>query len=256
MSAFGQVLKDIRGTLGLSQLALANTLNSTQRHVSFLETGRSRPTPVFLSRICRDLELNIAQRVNLYEASGLRSPYLRRDLRSDDITAALNLIESRVLRNWPFPALVLDPDWTILRSNVAFERMFSPFLTSGNAAPNLLEIMVSDPFRTMISNWDQVAGVFYYRLQRSSNHSAHVADVFTKARARGLFAAVEQDLTSDDGIPVFVPIRLTLPNGAVLEISSFLGQLASCQDALIEGLEIELIVPLDETSEQIMRAMA
>lgn len=255
MSAFGQVLKDIRGTLGLSQVALAHTLESTQRHVSFLETGRSRPTPGFVSRICRELELNIAQRINLYEASGLRSPYQRRDLGSEDITAALNLIEMRVLRNWPFPALVLDPDWTILRNNTAFDRMFGPFLQRGNTTPNLLEIMVSDPFRAMISNWDQVASVFYYRLQRTASQSPHVATVFADARARGVFAAVEQDLTNTDGIPVFVPIRLDLPNGVKLEISSFLGQLASCQDALVEGLEIELIVPLDEASEQIMRAM-
>lgn len=256
MSPFGQVLKDIRGSLGLSQVALAQTLDSTQRHVSFLETGRSRPTPGFLSRICRVLELNIAQRVNLYEASGMRSPYQRRDMGSDDIVVALNMIEQRVLRNWPFPALVLDPDWTVLRCNGAFTQIFGPMMPDGNAAPNLLDILISPPFLAMIENWDQVASILYFRLQRTSGHSPHVAQIFMQAKACGLFAAVERDLTGAGDFPVFVPIRLQLPNGAVLEISSLLGQLASCQDALVEGLEIELMVPLDESSEQLMRGMA
>ena len=132
MTSFGHVLKDIRAARGLSQTALALALDSTQRHVSFLETGRSLPTGSFLSRICRAMSLNIAQRINLYDASGLANPYVSRDMGSDEIRDALDMIEKRVLKNWPFPALVLDPDWNVLRQNDAFTLFFKPLSPQGN----------------------------------------------------------------------------------------------------------------------------
>jgi len=163
------------------------------------------------------------------------------------------MLQDRVLANWPFPALVLDPDWTVLRSNAPFDRMFGGLMPEGNAAPNLLAALVSDPFLSMIRNWDEVAGILYYRMQRSAAHSAHVAEVFARARTEGTFDTIERGLTGSAEIPVFVPVRLELPGGVELEMSSLLGQLASCQDALVEGLEIELMVPLTEASEQAMR---
>ena len=254
MTSFGHVLKDIRAARGMSQASLALSLDSTQRHLSFLETGRSLPTSSFLARICRAMDLNIAQRVNLYEASGLANPYTRRDMESDEIHAALDMIEKRVLANWPFPALVLDPDWNVLRSNAVFDQIFGAFMPQGNEPANLLEVMMSEMFQGLVQNWDQAAGVMFYRLQRAATHSPRIAKVLQAARSEGRFAGMEQHLGELGEIPIFLPIRIALPNGPVMELSSLLGKLASCQDALIEGLEIELMVPLDEPSEQAIRA--
>ncbi len=102
------------------------------------------------------LDLNIARRVNLYDASGLPNPYKTRDPGSQEITAALNVLQGRMLANWPFPAMVLDPDWTLLRSNALFDRMFGGLMPEGNAAPKLLAAVVSDPFLPMIRNWNGV----------------------------------------------------------------------------------------------------
>ena len=256
MTSFGHVLKDIRAARGLSQTALALALDSTQRHVSFLETGRSLPTGSFLSRICRAMSLNIAQRINLYDASGLANPYVSRDMGSDEIRDALDMIEKRVLKNWPFPALVLDPDWNVLRQNDAFTLFFKPLAPQGNEQMNLLEVLMSDILQSLIQNWDEAAGVLFFRLQRAAAHSPRIAKVLLAAQEQGRFEGMEQHLNGLTEIPVFLPIRLVLPNGPEIQISSLLGKLASSQDALIDGLEIELMVPLDETSEQTMRALA
>jgi len=256
MTSFGHVLKDIRGARGLSQAALALSLDSTQRHVSFLETGRSLPTSSYLARICRAMDLNIAQRVNLYDASGLANPYVQRDMGSGEIRDALDMIEKRVLRNWPFPALVLDPDWNVLRQNEAFTQFFEPLVPKGNEQINLLEVLMSDIFQTLIQNWDEAAGVLFFRLQRASANSPRIAQVLQTAQAKGRFSGMEQHLDGLTEIPVFRPIRLGLPGGPEIQISSLLGKLASSQDALIDGLEIEFMVPLDEPSEQTMRNMA
>ena len=256
MTSFGHVLKDIRAARGMSQAKLALALDSTQRHLSFLETGRSLPTASFLARICRTLDLNIAQRVNIYDASGLANPYAQRHMGSEEIHAALDMIEVRVLKNWPFPALVLDPDWNILRSNSAFDQVFGGLMPQGNAPPNLLEVMMSEMFQGLVQNWDEAAGILFYRLQRAAAHSPRIAQVLRTAQSQGRFTGMEHHLGELGEVPIFLPIRLALPNGPVMELSSLLGKLASCQDALIEGLEIELMVPLTEASEQSMRGLA
>ena len=121
---------------------------------------------------------------------------------------------------------------------------------------NLLEVLMSDIFQSLIQNWDEAAGVMFFRLQRAAAHSPRIAKVLLAAQEQGRFEGMEQHLNGLTEIPVFLPIRLVLPNGPEIQISSLLGKLASSQDALIDGLEIELMVPLDETSEQTMRAMA
>lgn len=254
MNSFGAVLKDVRAGLGLSQAALAGHLGSTQRHVSFLETGRSRPTPYFVTRICKELSLSIAQKASLYQAAGLATPFATRERSSDEIKAALDMIHDRVLANWPFPALVLDENWTILRSNRPFDAFFGPFLKDGNVQPNLLEILVSDSFRSLIANWDDAASTFFFRLQASAAHSERVHAVFKTCRANGLFDNVKTQLQGTSEMPVYVPISVCLPNGMHLKVTSLLGKLASIQDALVEGFEIELMLTTDAASETMMRA--
>ena len=126
-NTFGPALRALRQTLGLSQLALAHRLRSTQRHISFLETGRSRATAGFLQRLCTELNLSTAQRGALFEASELRNPYPARSADDAEIGRALDLIEHRVLRNWPFPAFALDRDWTVLRANTGARAMLAGF---------------------------------------------------------------------------------------------------------------------------------
>ncbi len=253
MNGFGTVLKDVRAGLGLSQVALANHLGSTQRHVSFLETGRSRPTPYFVTRICKELSLSIAQKASLYQAAGLSTPFATRERTSDEVKAALDMIHDRVLLNWPFPALVLDEHWNVLRSNPPFEKLFGTFLPATNTQPNLLEIMVSEAFRSLIANWDEAATTFFFRLQASAAHSSRVRDLFGVCREKGLFDNIESQLQGADAMPVFVPITANLPGGLQLQITSLLGKLASVQDAMVEGFEIELMLPTDAPSEALMR---
>lgn len=249
MSAFGAVLKDIRSTHGLSQHALADKLGSTQRHVSFVETGRSQPTDYFVTRLCRTLDLTLAQRANLFEAAGLPAVYLQRDLQSDEVRAALDMLESRVLAHWPFPALVLDPAWTIQRENPRFREVFGGLLPdSANTAPCLLDMLLQPQVRALITNWGQAVEMFYYRLQSAAARYAEAADVFARARASGMFEVLPKSLAESGPAPVFVPLRFEFPDGRRLEMTSLVGRLAAAHDCLVEGLEVELFVPCDGES--------
>lgn len=257
VSEFGHIMREIRLSLGLSQAACAARIGSTQRHISFLETGRSAPSATFLGRICQELELSIAQRTNLFESAGQRTPYPRRDPASNDIQATLDMLEQHVLGNWPFPAMVLDENWTVLRKNAAFERIFGPFLPARNdRAANLFDLLLHEIFRSMITNWDEAISVLFFRLQRAAAQNPELARRYQAARERGLFENIAQDLVSGARVPVHTPICMTMPGGLNLEFFSVMGRVPSLQDAVLERYEVEFIVPADPASEAALRAMS
>lgn len=251
--SFGSALKTLRRTLGISQLALAAQLSSTQRHLSFLETGRSKPTVGFLRRLCSELNLSAAQRSALFEASGLRNPYSERSLSSTEITEALDMIERRILQNWPFPAFALDRDWTVLRMNPRAARLFASFdFDVSIAAPSLLTVILSPAFRARIHNWQEASLGLYFRLQSAAGRDPAIAAEFAKARQEGIFDHIPALITGQHQAPVFTALEIGPPGGPMLRITPFVGQLATLQDVRLDGLEIELMVPLDDASEDFL----
>ncbi len=249
-SDFGLALRGIRQALGLSQLALAQKLGSTQRHLSFLETGRSRATPEFLRRIAVELNLSTGQRSALFEASGLRNPFPERQLTDVEIADALDTIERRVLRNWQFPAFALDRDWTVLRANHSATAMFAIFGIDLSEGPqSLLSMVLSPEFRAAILNWDAVSPGFYFRLLAASERDQTVRAAFESARASGLFDDVSRGITGPGSGPVMTCAEMGLPDGSRLRMTPFVGSFATLQDVRLEQIEIELMVPLDDETE-------
>lgn len=247
-TAFGPALRAVRQSLGLSQAALAMELSTPQRHVSFLETGRAAPTRAMVSRIAMELSLNTAQRAALFAASGFSAPYPTRDPQSAEIVGVLQMIERQILAHWPYPAFILDKEWTILRHNDRAARLLAPFRHPDGRAFNMLEILLEPDFRKLIENWDEVSAGFYFRLHDAAQRSPRVADAFAMARARGDFDHIPNLLTSQNQAPVFIPVRLRMADGLVLCFTSLLGRFATVQDALIESFDIELLVPVDDAS--------
>jgi len=251
-TSFGSTLNTLRRELGLSQAALADKLRTTQRHVSFLETGRSQPGRAMLGRLVTDLGVNAAQRANLFAASGFHNPYKKRTLSSAEVSQTLDMIEKRLLAHWPFPAFVLDTDWNVLRANSQAQAMFAPFGALADGSLNVFTLFLSAAFRQIVDNWQEASTSLYFRLQAAAMHSDQIKNSFEDACATGLFDHISQSITSATDMPVFVPVVLNQPDGSKLRATSLLGHLVSVHDALVEGFEIELMLPVDEESEKCM----
>lgn len=257
MPEFGTALRQVRQSLGLSQGELAARLASTQRHISFLETGRSEPSRQMLGRLATDLALNASQRTALFEASPFKSPYPKRDLNSAEIVAALDMLQARALAHWPFPAFVMAGDWTILRSNTGGERMLAMLgALPDDTPPNLLVMLTSKPMRAMITNWAEASTMLYFRLQRHAAHNGEIKTHLDQLRREGVFDHVNSVLTQSQSTELITPLKLTLPNGASIRTTSLIAKLGTVHDATIEGLEVELLMPVDEISQTIMLGMA
>ena len=253
---FGGALRAMRNGLGLSQLQLAARLGTTQRHLSFLETGRSAATRPFLQRLCTELDLSAAQRSALFDASGFHNPFPDRSLTSQEISDALDSIECRILDNWPFPAFALNQNWTFLRANAPARAMFSMFGVSLQPGPvSLVDVVLSDAFRSAIANWTEASLGMYFRLQRAASQNTELAGKFALARDRGFFDHIPRQLTGGMAPDPLSPIIMMLPDGQRLAVSPFVGHLASIQDATLEGVEIEFMVPLDDDSGAFLRSL-
>ncbi len=121
---FGTRLRQWRAARGVSQLALAGRIGSTSRHVSFLETGRSRPSAAMVLRLGEALDLPLRERNELLHAAGLAAEFPEASLGSVDLAPFRAAIDSLLTARLPYPAMVLDRHWNVLMANAACDRLY------------------------------------------------------------------------------------------------------------------------------------
>jgi transcriptional regulator with XRE-family HTH domain len=132
-SRIGPLLRDWRRRRRMSQLDLALAAGVSARHVSFVETGRSRPSADMVVQLAEHLEVPLRDRNALLLAAGYAPAYAQRDLDEPEMGPVRDAID-RVLRGHePFPAIVVDRHWGLVAQNRAV-----PLLVAG-AAAHLLE---------------------------------------------------------------------------------------------------------------------
>jgi transcriptional regulator with XRE-family HTH domain len=129
----GEMLRDWRQRRRYSQLALALEVEISQRHLSFLESGRSRPSRDMVLRLAEYLQVPLREQNAMLLAAGLAPAYREHALASPDMAQARAVIEQILQGHEPHPALAVDRGWTIRSANRAVS-----VLTEG-VAPSLLE---------------------------------------------------------------------------------------------------------------------
>lgn len=116
-------LRRHRRDSGRSQLDLATAAGTTQRHLSFVESGRARPGADLLTRLAAALSLSMADRNALFEAAGLLPPVLDGPLR-DAAYAPLRQAAWRLIEQQrPYPAMLLDARYDLLAVNPSLDRL-------------------------------------------------------------------------------------------------------------------------------------
>src|SRR5215470_17259835 len=123
-SPVGNLLRHWRRARRLSQLALALEAATTSRHLSFIESGRSQPSREMVLRLARVLDVPIRERNQLLLAAGYAPLYREAGL-ADEESAAVRAALDRILTaHEPYPAVVMDRHWDVLKTNGAAEAFF------------------------------------------------------------------------------------------------------------------------------------
>lgn len=114
---FGALLRDWRQRRRMSQLDLALEAEVSARHLSFVETGRSRPSREMVTRLARQLEVPPREQNTLLVAAGYAPIFPERSLDDPELAAVREAVELILAGHEPVPALVIDRGWNLLSAN-------------------------------------------------------------------------------------------------------------------------------------------
>lgn len=189
---FSALLKYWRGRRGLSQLDLALAADVSARHVSFLESGRARPSEEMVLRLLSTLAVPLRDQNAVLRAASFAERFLEPAL--DAIDPAIDMTIARMLcQQEPFPLVVMNAGYDVLRSNHGANAVFSRFVLEPARwlLPLNLYALVFDPqlARPFLKNWSQVGQYMVARLHR---------EALSRPDDAGLWALLERVLAYPD----------------------------------------------------------
>jgi transcriptional regulator with XRE-family HTH domain len=167
----GNLLRYWRRQRGKSQFDLSLDTGISQRHLSFVESGRSTPSRDLLLTVSEKLDIPLRERNVLLLASGYAPAYDEPSWDIPQMAAVTKAIDRMLLQQEPHPALVLDRYWNVIKTNEAAPRFFGSFvdLEARPRPRNLLDLMF-DPagMRPFVEHWELVAAGLLQRVYRES----------------------------------------------------------------------------------------
>ncbi len=167
----GELLRYWRQERGKSQLALSMDSGISQRHLSFVESGRSAPSRDFLSVVSDALNIPLRERNVLLLASGYAPQYSEQSMDAGQMAIVTRAIDRMLQQHEPHPAIVLDRHWNVVRTNQSAPRFFGSFvdLEARPKPRNLLDLMF-DPagMRPFVEEWETVAAGLLQRVRREA----------------------------------------------------------------------------------------
>lgn len=263
-SSFGDALRELRKARDLSQMALAEVAGTSQRHVSFLELGRSKPSRSMVLQIAESLRLSLQNRNRLLLAAGYAAAYPQRALDSADMQP-LKLALQRMLRHHkPYPAIVVNRRWDLVQMNGTVARLFAMIGDGAEVwkkvAPdgrrNILKMIFhSDGLRPYIRNFDDVARMLLGYVQREAAESSAAAEILEEVlRESGL----PRRLRATEPMPRPSPVFATQleANGVKLSLFTMISTFGTPQDVTAEELRVGSFYPADDESEAFLRNLA
>jgi transcriptional regulator with XRE-family HTH domain len=249
----GDLLRDWRQRRRLSQLDLALEAGVSTRHLSFVETGRAKPSPEMVIHLAEELEVPLRERNRLLLAAGYAPVYEERELDAPEMQPVHDAIQLVLDGHDPYPAITVDRGWALVASNRAAGLLMAGLPEDLLAPPmNVLRASLHpDGLAPRIANLGQWKA---HLLQRLAREAAVTGDPALRALHQELdgYPAPPGDGEVGD---VVVPLRLRIPGGE-LRFFSTVTTFGTAVDITVEELSIESFFPADrETAERLRRAV-
>ena len=251
----GPLVRDWRQRRRRSQLDLALSADVSARHLSFIETGRARPSAEMVLRLAEELDVPLRDRNGLLLAAGYAPAYGQRSLEEPEMGPVREALTRLLDAHEPFPALVVDRHWGLVAANRPLG-----LLTAG-CAPELLEEPVNvlrlslhpDGLAPRIANLSEWRAHLLDRLGRQAVASGDPALgtlLEELASYPGGDPGQTHDLAAGD---VATPLRLRHPAGE-LSFLSTITTFGTAVDVTLSELSIEAFYPADALTAETMRA--
>jgi transcriptional regulator with XRE-family HTH domain len=255
----GDLVRDWRTRRRRSQMHLALEVGVSPRHLSFVETGRSKPSPELVESIAEELEIPLRERNTLLLAAGYAPRYRERTLDDPEMRYAVESVQRMLDAHDPYPGVLIDRQWNVVRANRA----------AGGLVVGLPAELLGPPInvyraclhpaglasRTL--NFPQWVRYLVGQLDRSSAVTGDPALGSLRDEVRAYPNVVDAlgraDLAAGDEVPLLVPLRVVVGD-AELSLFTTLTTFGTPRDVTLDELAVELFYPADEATERVLRS--
>jgi transcriptional regulator with XRE-family HTH domain len=250
----GTLLRDWRQRRRMSQLDLALEAGVSARHLSFLETGRSKPSREMVLHLSDQLEVPLRDRNQLLLAAGFSPAFAERPLDAHEMSPVREALDRILKGHEPYPAVVVDRWWDLAAANAGIAML------TAEVAPHLMEPPVNalrvtlhpDGMAPRIRNLPEWRAHLLDRLRRQ-------VTVTHDDRLAALHAELSDYPGGEASLPahepgIAVPLRVVVA-GTELSFFSTISTFGTAVDITLAELAIEAFFPADEaTSDYLLNA--
>ncbi|OMC37235.1 hypothetical protein A5740_05145 [Mycobacterium sp. GA-1841] len=244
----GPLLREWRQRRRLTQLELALDAGISARHLSFVETGRSKPGRDMVLRLGERLDIPFRERNQLLLAAGHAPAFPEHPFSAPELAPIREALKRILKSHEPYPAVAFDRHWNLVAANAAIQPLVAA-LDPALLNPPVNVLRVGMALSSQIINAHDVMAYFRERIQRQLASTADeqlaqlVEELDNHLSADNPGAASESDFTQNLG-----PVRLRAPGGGEWSFFGMFGTFDMPFEVTISELAIELLFPADQTT--------
>ncbi|MBD0862380.1 helix-turn-helix transcriptional regulator [Gordonia sp. zg691] len=253
----GTMLAQWRSRRSISQLDLAYEVGVSPKHLSFVETGKSRPSPTLLDALAERLDIPLRERNSLLLAAGHAPRYSEQPLDAETMSHVRASVKRLLDAHNPNMGMALDRTWNVVLANDTALALLSLLPDELQTRPvNLFRVSLHpDGFARMTHNFDEWAGYLLDLLRRMTRITGdeRLAALEREVSAYPTVSAIDAGVVRDR-TELLVPLEIELGD-QLLSFFSTLTTFGSPRDVTLDELTIELFYPADEPTERWVEKM-
>jgi transcriptional regulator with XRE-family HTH domain len=253
----GELLRQWRQRRRRSQLHLASEAAVSARHLSFVETGRSRPSRELVLHLADHLDVPLRERNTLLLAAGYAPTFPQTSLDAAEMAPVRRALDAILAGHRPFPAVVVDRHWDLVTANDAAFALLADGVAPHLLAPPVNVLRTSlhpEGLASRIVNFDQWSAHLIDRLRREADRYADPRLIELLDELTGYPGVVSSPTPADTVGRLFVPLVLRDGDGE-LRFFSTVATFGTARDITVEELAIESFFPADAATADALRAL-
>ena len=246
--SFGDIIRHWRSIRRFSQLSLSAETGISSRHISFLETGRSKPSRGSVLTFGRALEMPKPVINDALLAAGFAPEFPVHDLSDVNLRPMMDATAMILENHAPFPAIIIDGDWQIIGGNVPAMHMMQ-FLPMNGSSSVVDALLNDDPNSPVFLNWDVIAAWTLTRLQLEASRlgsTGALAQTCKKMADDPRCASI--NATSFSAREPYLTMNVRV-DGHDLSFFTMLAEFTTAQDVAMSERRVELFFPANETTQ-------
>ncbi len=259
-TTFGNLLKHHRKLQNFSQLDLALASDVSQRHISFLESGRANPSQEMILQLATVLDIPLREQNVMLSAAGFAPIYSERDLSSPEFEPIRKALDFILLSQTHLPVLVMDRYWNLIQSNPVSQQLMNWLINSENLHNrfyidqkiNLMRLMFHPQgLKPFVTNWEETASHLIKRVYREAIANENSAQPRQLYQEFMTYPDVPQLWKLSNSHTWQMPLLTVnfFKDGLNFNFFSAIATLGTPQDIMLQELRIETLFPADQITQ-------